>query len=554
MADDPCVFYNSVLASRARGVPTLLVPAPTTVEVRRRAANLGLVRALRAGGHAGVSTGGVSAGATSPPSMTTTAAAPARLEISVGITHGSAVVSVPADFAAERTAALLSGSSDVLAWADTLQILWSDFLSDARNAGITGTEGIEPWWGYLVGCWNIDPDPDGYLFFRAYGGAPYYVLGYTLTMLRTYSPWIRDRATGSHEGDGFGQALRDFLTAPEAATHSRHHDEPDHAGEPWWHWVHAVSEDSNYTDTFPDVGACNTDVLLYDANGAPISATGNEHEFEVEWQTGSDGVRYLSYTDAAIGPAAQTWSGDALQYDHLFHHARTLAGYGRWSDVLMFYAWLSVEYCLAAESVEECWRRVESHLTPAWALGRSVLRRVLQLARLHGHEMGHTWNAHGHCADDDGDDDDNETSDRPGKFYFMEAALAPFTCRVIAHLGLPTGTCVPSEGASNSNPYCTPSGFEMTGPSEGSQNAVNFCFVRSPGVPGSAYTHCSTGWCDTDNAGDGDCMVRAMGSIEHQLDPLDRDCQAITTCNHLGVGTPEQCCCGPSAPGLEGAR
>ncbi|MBM4367816.1 MAG: hypothetical protein FJ102_16505, partial [Deltaproteobacteria bacterium] len=479
------------------------------------------------------------------PSLTSATSSPSRLEISVGITHGSAVVSVPADFAAERTAALLSGSSDVLSWEDTLQVLWADFLSDARGAGITGTNGTESWWGYLIGCWNIDPDPDQYLFFRDYGGAPYAMLAYTFSMLRTYSPWIRDRATGSHEGDGFGQAIREFLTAPEAASHSRHHDERGHAGQPWWHWVHAVSEDPDYTNTFPDLGACNTDLLLDDDTGSSIPETGDENEFELEWTTASDGVHYLRYTERMIAKRALTWSLDSQEYDHIIHHARTLAGYGRWCDVLMFYAWLAVEYCLEAATLEECWQRVETHLRPAWALGRSVLRRVLALARLHAHEMGHSWNAHGHCSYDDLD-----VSSAPGKFYFMEAALAPFTCRVIAHLGLPTGAeCVPSEGATERNPSCTRNGFEATSGVE-SGSPLNFCHVHDMGIPGSSYTHCSSFWCADSEVGD--CIARAMGTMSAPVAAIDRDCSAIRGCQNLGE--PEQCCCDPAGSDREGPR
>lgn len=434
------------------------------------------------------------------------------MDSAVTLNHGDAHVSVSAAFALEKTIALVGGSPDVLSWTETLRILWPDFLDDAAAVGIPRDPGYHAWWGFLFGCWNIDTSGNDYLFFREVGGAPLFVEAYMLSMVRTYAHLIDDHASGTTQGVGFGDAVATFLDAPGGATCSTNHDEPGHAGAPWWFYIHAASDDGAAGGVWPDVGDCGSTSI-----NAPLTDAQREFSIGRKSLYGTP-YSYVSLeTTAESGGAynALTLTQDADSYDHMFVQASTIAGAGRWCDVLLWWAWLAIEYCLDAPDMEELSRRLDSHFAPAWMLGRAVLRRLLKLARLHVHEAGHSWNGHGHC--------DEEGVSQKG--YFMEAALHPFTCGVVARLGLPSNEeCIPTTGVTSANPRC------MESPEKTDALRASYmwgiCSIAEPGSVGSAWRECSSGWC-AETSVIPECVGVALGDAKHHMRAEDRACDAV---------------------------
>lgn len=307
---------------------------------------------------------------------------------------------------------------------EALDVLWKSFYE------------LIPWTGAdwsdldtLRGCFNCTTDPSEFLFWSAGYGAPHEVYLHALQLMAVFGGVINDLTSHSISGEGFKDAIANLLRDRPAIRHRNHKEKP---GETINVRFHFVSKDSRFTDTQAGVecGAGYDEALKDDDLRCP----GEGYDFwTAQWIDGTHGL-FLSTAESQSAsfrdwPAqstcldtsegttsnAYTLDTDKVSYARVALRPDRLYFDGVLCDFLMFWARYAYDYWKKRPNVRGEYR------VAAERLARHALLRIIQWSRLMIHELGHVYNAHGHCAT---------------KHCFMNHAGNLFACRVRAQLGL----------------------------------------------------------------------------------------------------------------------
>ena len=380
---------------------------------------------------------------------------------------------------------------------EVLDILWPDIKAAVAAASLDGSEWCAWFLKHRVGCFNAPRSPDGWSFWSEGEGGH---IAWVLTLFRLLGAtvsFVDDKSSGTDHGVGFGNFVERAVTgalgftpghdpgAGLARRHANHDEFPDEWRGMRFHWRSVDWRYSGAHET--DIDSCGEEYVTLD--GEHCGAAWDQFLYTVVDECGPrDGTcPYWSYASPNLGCQSNAYARDYTGWEigHVTFHADQLGFDARAADALLTWARAAVAYYQDSASLAEADARYQSHLLPAYWLGRQVLRRMVGHLRIVIHELGHIYNMRDHCA----------------KACFMDAAAVRYTCLVAGRLGLPWDEeRLRFEGLGGVGCYLTSNAF-------GSEDALNqgadcvlyqsaMCHFVSEGVRDAKTRFCMTTTCD----------------------------------------------------------
>lgn len=308
---------------------------------------------------------------------------------------------------------------------EAMDVLWKPFYE------------LIPWLGAdwsdldtLRGCFNCTTEPSEILFWNAGYGAPHEVYLHALQLMAVFGGVIDDLTSHTVSGQGFKDAVANILRGRTAIRHWKHAEKPNETINVRFHFVSFDPDGFKDTRAGVECGAGYDEALL----DPKVKCPGEEYNFwTARWVDGTNGL-FLSTAESQSAsfkdwPAQSdcldrndgttsngyTLDNKQVSYARVLLRPDRLYFDGVLCDFLMFWARYAYDYWKRRPNVRG------DYLVAAERLAQHALLRIVQWSRLMIHELGHVYNAHGHCAT---------------KHCFMNHAGTLFACRVRAQLGL----------------------------------------------------------------------------------------------------------------------
>lgn len=447
------------------------------------------------------------------------------LDSTLFYTYGDASVRLPTSWVNAKLAELFSPDFEPFLAAAWLM----------GNMYYRGGSYVGRWeaWESHIGCYDLPDTGNDFFFWRTGRGAPWMLFAHALTLVGSYSDEIVDLSSGTPNGEGFGNFVRNSLLG-YLPTHSTLHDKaPNRTVGTVWHFR---TNDSRFLGLQADGVECGTGFGYADPELGLVASCGEPYD---SWQTARldnntyGRFLYVNASSLTCGANAYTVSNSDNVFDHITFHPGDLWTDGKIFDELICVAWLADEYGreFGGSAAPELWDQAD-------LLVRMALRKALSWGRLFIHEMGHAYDASGHCE----------------KGCFMEVCAQRWACAVRADLGLGASQWYLIDGYDASeNPICDSVGVDpslacLSGGESDRGGPGMMCKIAQVGQPGSSFEFCASVCASPDLSyswippGDG-------GAIERSPIPREVDCDSIQIISHPEASAFSEVCLRDSATG-----
>jgi hypothetical protein len=364
-------------------------------------------------------------------------AVPASAHLGFTFEYGEVTFTLPQGFLLAR----LFGTEEWSSIDDTLDVLWADWRGAIRTNGAAWSD-IHA----VIGCYNLEVDPDQYLFWNEGWGAPHRLLLNALQMLVVFNEHIDDQESGNAcgMGTGFRDMIRNLLTGKPAYRSELTYESGTEGTLIEDFRIHFLSIDDRFRGVDDSGQECNVSPdgsatgcgIPFDSweEDTRSGRVGPYYVAEGYHDSGTSRPYYGSYeTDRNGAPKSDCGFGANVPGStrDRIRMQPAMLDFGGWlNDYLLFWARVALDYYYETGDI--------AYFMAADSLGRHVLAQILQWAGHITHEMGHVYCGGDHCC---------------ASGLFQEHARGRLLCGARAKLGLYVDSVdlSPSDTGTNAN-------------------------------------------------------------------------------------------------------